>query len=193
MHGESNVKRTCVMSAAMLTLGVLGELYAEEAQKAPPKLERCSCFQTEAIHSFGGIFLAGQPTAEGFTEAKKAGVRTVVNLRAAAELNWDEKAQVERLGMRYVHVPIASSEAMTDEVLSRMRELLKDKSGRPILVHCFSAGRVGAVWLAHRVLDDGLSIAAAVEEAKTVGLRREEYIRKATDYVQRMQARSVKP
>lgn len=183
------MRRAGVFSAVILTFGALGHLLAAEAGKRPSKLERCSCFQTEAIHEFDRIFLAGQPTPEGFAEAQKADVRTVVNLRAASELNWDEKAHVEGLGMKYIHVPISSSEAMTDEIFAQLRELLKDKSRRPILVHCFSAGRVGAAWLAHRILDDGLSLESAVEEAKTVGLRKEDYIRKATDYVQRMQAK----
>jgi uncharacterized protein (TIGR01244 family) len=108
-------------------------------------------------------------------------------------LNWDEKAHVERLGMKYIHVPIASLDALTDEVFAQLRELLKDKSRRPMLVHCATAGRVGAVWIVHRVLEDGLSVDAAVEEAKTVGLRKEDFIHKATDHVQRMQAKANKP
>ena len=60
-----------------------------------------------------------------------------------------------------------------------------------MLVHCFSAGRVGATWLAHRVLDDGLTVEAAVAEAKTIGLKKEDFIAKATDYVQRMKRRRI--
>ncbi len=139
------MQRAGVFSAVILTFGALGPLLAAEAGKVPSKLERCSCFQTEAIHEFDRIFLAGQPTPGGFAEAQKAGVRTVVNLRAASELNWDEKAHVEGLGMKYIHVPIPSSEAMTDEIFAQLRDLLKDNSRRPILVHCFSAGRVAQV------------------------------------------------
>ena len=187
------MNQTGVISATMLFFGVLGRLLPAETQKEPPKLERCSCFQVQAIHRYADVFLAGQPTAEGLTEAKKAGVRTVINLRAASELDWDEKAQVERLGMNYVNVPIASSEALTDEVFSRLRDVLKDHTRRPVLMHCHSAGRVGAAWLAYRALDDGLSVASAVEEAKTIGLRKEDYLRKAVDYVQRMQSKAEKP
>jgi hypothetical protein len=59
------------------------------------------------------------------------------------------------------------------------------------LVHCFSAGRVGAAWLAHRVLDDGLSVEAALDEANTIGLKKDDYIQKAKDYVQRMKAKAA--
>ena len=106
------------------------------------------------------------------------------------QTNWTgtRKATVEGLGMQFVHVPIASAEALTDEVFAKMRELLKDKTKRPMLVHCFSAGRVGATWLAHRVLDDGLTVEAALAEAKEIGLKKEDFIAKATEYVQRMKA-----
>jgi hypothetical protein len=62
-----------------------------------------------------------------------------------------------------------------------------------MLVHCFSAGRVGATWLAHRVLDDGLTVEAAVAEAKTIGLKKEDFIAKATDYVRRMKEKKDQP
>ncbi len=181
-----NMNRPIAVSVVCLTIAIGGQLLSAEAKQDAPELTSCSCFQANGIHEFGGVFLAGQPTPEGFAEAQKAGVRTVVNLRAANELNWDEKATVVELGMQYVHVPVASADALTDDVFQQMRQLLKDKTKRPMLVHCFSAGRVGATWLAHRVLDDGLTVEAAVAEAKTIGLKKEEYIAKATDYVRRM-------
>jgi uncharacterized protein (TIGR01244 family) len=188
------MSRPIAVSVLCLMIAAGGRLFSAEAKKEAPKpeackLESCSCFQAKTIHEFGGVFLAGQPTPAGFAEAKKAGVRTVVNLRAANELDWNEKATVEGLGMQFVHVPIASAEALTDEVFAKMRELLKDKTKRPMLVHCFSAGRVGATWLAHRVLDDGLTVEAALAEAKEIGLKKEDFIAKATDYIQRMKAK----
>ena len=181
------------VSVLCLTIALGGQLLSAEAKKDAPELTSCSCFQANVIHEFGGVFLAGQPTPEGFAEAQKAGVRTVVNLRAANELDWDEKATVVELGMQYVHVPVASADALTDDVFQQMRQLLKDKTKRPMLVHCFSAGRVGATWLAHRVLDDGLTVEAAVAEAKKIGLKKEEYLAKATEYVRRMKEKRDQP
>lgn len=181
------MKRTMTVAVLCLTIANGGRLMSAEPGKGAPELTPRSCFQAKGIHEFGGVFLAGQPTPEGFSEAQKAGVRTVVNLRADSELDWDEKATVVALGMQYVHVPIASADALTDDVFDQMRRLLKDKAKRPMLVHCFSAGRVGAAWLAHRVLDGGLTVEAAVAEARKIGLNSENFIAKATDYVKRMQ------
>jgi uncharacterized protein (TIGR01244 family) len=167
-------------------------LLGEEAGKGLSQPERCACFEMPTVHRAGDVYMAGQLTPEGYTEAQEQGVRTVVNLRTAAELDWDEKTHVERLGMRYIHVPVASSDAMTDDVFARLRELFRDSGQRPILVKCRSAGRVAAAWLAYRVLDDEMSLEPALQEARAVGLRKEDYIRKTTDYVRRMQGVSAR-
>ena len=70
------------------------------------------------------------------------------------------------------------------EVFDQAREQLKTAE-RPILLHCASANRVGAVWLPYRVLDGGLSWDHALAEAKTVGLKSPDYEAKAKDYIQR--------
>lgn len=64
---------------------------------------------------------------------------------------------------------IATS-VLTDAVFDETRAWLTDDGKKPLLLHCHSANRVGAIWLAHRVLDDGLMLAAAEREATLVGL-----------------------
>jgi ubiquinone/menaquinone biosynthesis C-methylase UbiE len=65
------------------------------------------------------------------------------------------------------------------------------------MLHCGSANRVGAVWLTYRVLDQGVPIETAIEEAKTIGLRSPEYEAKARDYIHRhaddLREQSIRP
>jgi protein tyrosine phosphatase (PTP) superfamily phosphohydrolase (DUF442 family) len=56
---------------------------------------------------------------------------------------------------------------------------------RPLLFHCASANRVGALWLPYRVLDNGITYDAALAEAKQVGLRAPGMETKAKDYIER--------
>ena len=72
-----------------------------------------------------------------------------------------------------------------------VRELLNDTSRRPMILHCASANRVGAVWLVHRVIDDGLDYDVALAEAKKVGLRSAEYQQAAESYLRRTLAHST--
>ncbi|MDF1813784.1 MAG: DUF3365 domain-containing protein, partial [Verrucomicrobiales bacterium] len=54
---------------------------------------------------------------------------------------------------------------------------------RPLLLHCGSSNRAGAVWLAARALDQGVELEKAVEDAKLVGLKKEAYEEKARAYI----------
>ncbi len=147
------------------------------------RLEPAKCGSVKQLHVLDDIFLAGQPTAEDFQEFKKRGVKAVLNLRPKGEMDFDEAAAIKKLDLKYHSLPIASPEALTDEMFEKARKLLNSKEERPILVHCASANRVGAIWLAHRVLDGGLTYDAALAEAKLVGLKAPALEAKAKAYI----------
>jgi len=137
------------------------------------------------IHVFEDIYLASQPKPEDFAQAKRIGVKTVINLRHAAEIkDFDEKQVVESEGMIYINIPFLDPAELTDTVFDMVRKHLKS-AVRPILLHCASANRVGAVWLPYRVLDGGLIYDEALAEAKTVGLRSPAYESNAREYIEK--------
>ncbi len=137
----------------------------------------------QRLHTYQGIFLASQPSAADFEQAAQGGIRTVLNLRHGAEQpDFDEQAHVESLGLNYLHRPWNGPGEMTDGVVDELREVL-NSAERPILFHCASSNRVGAVWLAYRALDGGLSIEAALAEARTAGLKSPAYEQRAIEYV----------
>ena len=149
------------------------------------KLEPYECGSITRMHTFGGVFLASQPKPADFEQAKNGGVKTVVNLRPESEIkDFDEPAVVAKLGLKYVNVPFGSPAQMSDAVLDRARDVL-NTAERPILMHCSSANRAGAVWLVWRALDGGLAVDDAVAEAKVVGLASPELEGMARAYVAR--------
>ncbi len=74
--------------------------------------------------------------------------------------------------MEYFNIPVGR-EGFSPEIVSKFRDILADSANRPILVHCASSNRVGAMWYIHQVLDNGESESSALEEAKKIGLRSE--------------------
>jgi uncharacterized protein (TIGR01244 family) len=114
-----------------------------------------------------GITTAGQPTAEGLAAAAAAGVKTVIDLRGVKEDRGmaDEKAAVEKLGMSYVTLPVDGAGGVTFDNAKTLDQLLKQAPG-PVLVHCASGNRVGAL-LALRAemngtkADDALALGVA--------------------------------
>jgi uncharacterized protein (TIGR01244 family) len=149
------------------------------------KLEPATCGKIARVHRLADVYLAGQPTAEDLAEAKRLGIKTVLNLRPDAELKgFDEPAAVEAAGLAYVHIPFAGADDLNDAIFDMAREQLKSVE-RPLLFHCASANRVGALWLPYRVLDNRIAYDAALAEAKQVGLRTPAMETKAKDYIER--------
>lgn len=146
-------------------------------------LAPAQCGSMSPLHVLDGILFAGQPSAEDLDQAQRLGVKTVINLRHAAEIaDFDEGQAVESRGMRYVNVPFGKAEELTAAVFDKLRAELRD-SKRPILLHCASANRVGAVWLPYRVLDGRLDVEPALAEAQAIGLRSAAYEARARAYV----------
>jgi uncharacterized protein (TIGR01244 family) len=112
----------------------------------------------------------GQPRVEHFAKLKGEGVKAVLNLRQPTEHRADEeRAAVEQAGLKYFNIPVNfqnPSEAQVDEFL----KITDDASNRPMFIHCTAAVRVGAFWTIRRAVRDGLSVDAALEEGKKVGM-----------------------
>lgn len=116
-----------------------------------------------------GITAAGQPSAAALEAAAKAGFKSVIDLRTLAEeRGFDEQATVEGLGMSYVNLPVEGAAGVSYANAGALDKLLAELP-KPILVHCASSNRVGAL-LALRAKADGADSAAALELGIANGL-----------------------
>ena len=132
-----------------------------------------------------GIATAGQPDAAAWSALAGAGFKAVVDLREASEpRGHDEVGAIARAGLRYLPLPV-SHDALGDRQFDVIRAFLRDPLNRPVLVHCQSANRVGALLLPYMVLDEHLPIEEAQRRAVDVGLRSPDYAALALDYVKR--------
>jgi CrcB protein len=132
------------------------------------------------------LVTGGQPTADHLAAFKAAGGVLVLDLRHPREPRpLDQPATLERLGIEYVVVPVVADTA-TDETLDRIRATLRAAKGRKILFHCASASRVGAALIPYLVLDEEMAEEDAIAQALRVGLRSEELLGWAVDYVRRL-------
>ncbi len=159
----------------------------EDVQPAEIQIEAVTEAQlgsTPNLHRSGSIWLAGQPTPEDLATAKSEGVQTVITLRQDGEIDWDEAAAAQQIGLEFVSIPFRGAENLTDEIFNEVRQILEQSSQKPVLLHCATANRVGAVWLPYRVLDQGVELEQAIQEAREVGLRDEAYEQRARDYIQ---------
>ncbi len=116
-----------------------------------------------------GVAAAGQPAPEALQKLKEMGFRTVVSLRTEREGASQERPIVERQGLRYVSVPV-TSESLSFADAAAVEKVLSDAGARPVLLHCASSNRVGAVWALIQACR-GKSDAEAEEAGMAAGMR----------------------
>jgi uncharacterized protein (TIGR01244 family) len=116
-----------------------------------------------------GITAAGQPSAAALQAAAKSGYKSVIDLRALSEdRGFDEEATVEGLGMSYASLPVEGAAGVSYANAGQLDKLLAELP-KPILLHCSSGNRVGAL-LALRAKAGGMDDGAALELGVANGL-----------------------
>ena len=121
------------------------------------------------VRPVDGISAAGQPDAAAFKIFADSGYAAVIDLRTEREnRGLDEEAVVEGLGMDYVLMPIGDTAAINFDNARRLDELLK-KYDEPVLIHCGSSNRVGAL-LALRESLNGADNEGALQAGRDGGL-----------------------
>lgn len=122
----------------------------------------------------GKVYFGGQPTADALRAAPERGIKVVVNLRSTPEveaLGFDEPALATELGMRYVSIPVTSA-TFGPSNADRLKTLLSETPG-PVLIHCASSNRVGAVWALYLHRHRNVPLGDAIEHGRIAGLRSE--------------------
>jgi uncharacterized protein (TIGR01244 family) len=119
------------------------------------------------------VAAAGQPSADALGKLKALGFKTVINLRPVEEapVVAEEERIVEAQGLRYVSVPVTPATFSAHDVES-VRKVLEEPGIGPVLLHCASSNRVGAVWglLARQ---RGRTLQEAEAEANRAGISSE--------------------
>ena len=162
--------------ALVLAIGV--PVFAQVTKQERPGIVNFS--RVDAVVACGGA--TETAALEGLA---KDGFKSVINLRQATEQNANieqNSARARELGLKYIHIPF-NTQQLDPKVIDNFLAAIADKNNQPAYVHCGSASRVGSVWLAKRVIQDGWPIDKATEEAKAIGLRGEPLERFALDYI----------
>jgi uncharacterized protein (TIGR01244 family) len=133
------------------------------------------------------IATGGQPKPGELASVKREGFRTIINLREPTEYDAAaEAAEAQRLGLRYISIPVRTADPKDDQV-DAFLAALADRKLLPVFVHCGSGNRVAAFWMIARVLVDGWEFEDAEREARMVGLKSAHLREFAYEYICRHQ------
>jgi uncharacterized protein (TIGR01244 family) len=156
-----------ILAAALVVL--TGCATTAGAQRTAPELAVAG-----AKTPVPGVLVTGQPTEAQLREASEKGYGTVINLRPADEPGAlsTEAVLVQRLGMRMVQIPISGAKDLTPQNVKRFAAALDGaaKDGRPVLAHCSSGNRVGALFALKAYQLEGKSEQQALDEGRKAGL-----------------------
>lgn len=128
---------------------------------------------TSELHNVGELsprlIRGAQPTEKGFETLKQQGVNTVINLRPEDP---SEKAAVEKLGMRSVHLPLPAVGTPTNEQALQFLSIVTDPANGKSFFHCQRGiDRTGAMAAAYRIAVQGWSVEQAAAEMRQFGFK----------------------
>jgi protein-tyrosine phosphatase len=158
---------------AVLVIAIAG-MGRERLRGRPYAFEHVDVPGVENAGRVGPRLLRGaQPSTAGFAALQRLGVRIVVSLTIGRDDQHDERDIVERLGMRYVHLPWSAMHEPPPEHVTAFLDLIRGHPDEVVFVHC-KAGvdRTGVMVASYRVLVEHWRAADAVAEMNAFGFHR---------------------
>ena len=124
------------------------------------------------VKPVNGITSSGQPDKAALEVFAESGYAVVIDMRGPNENRGmdDYQGAVEATGMQYLAFPVVGAGQVSFETAVKLDEVLRGMDG-PVLLHCGSGNRVGAV-LALRESLNGASHEESIQFGKDAGLTR---------------------
>lgn len=117
-----------------------------------------------------GLHAAGQPGPGDWSALRRNGLASVLNLRPPSEQpGLDEPALVGGQGLSYGSLPVTGAADLGRDAVIAFDDLLR-RLPRPILVHCASGNRVGALFALRAAWLEGADRASALALGRSAGL-----------------------
>jgi len=160
------MQRSAVLSIALVLAACGGERFtvADPIACDIPGLQNC--------RQSGDVVFSAQPSPAALQQLKNQGFTTIVSTRGLAELDWDERAVVESLGMRFVQIPMENPvTGITDAQVTALDSVLTAQQG-PVALHCGSGNRVAGLWGAWLADRKGVDATEALRLAELAGMTR---------------------
>lgn len=124
-----------------------------------------------AVSPAPGIISAGRLGPADVERVRAAGIRHVIDLTPDPETpDFDEATAVRAAGLAYSNLPLRGPADLTRENVLAFDALMRD-ARRPVLVHCASGNRVGAMAALRSAWVEGRPLEEAMAVGRTWGLK----------------------
>ena len=127
-----------------------------------------------------GLMTGGCPSDADLIRLKQAGFKTALDLRPSSEWNGEDFAgRVERAGLVFLQLPVSGLDTVDDEQIRQFWAYWNDASLKPMLVHCASGNRVGALLALSAYQHGQLDAEQAIQKGQAAGLKASEPVVRA--------------
>ncbi|MBW3551544.1 MAG: hypothetical protein KY442_12340 [Proteobacteria bacterium] len=151
------------LTALVALLAVTGCASSREPAELPALVD--------AVSPAPGVVSAGRLEPADIGRVRAAGIRHVIDLTPDAETpDFDEATAVRAAGLAYSNLPLRGPVDLTRENALAFDALVRDAK-RPVLVHCASGNRVGAMAALRAAWVEGHQLEEAVLIGKAWGLK----------------------
>lgn len=134
------------------------------------------------------LYRGAQPTAEGFRELEKMGVKTVLNLRAFHS----DTDLLEGTALRYEYISFKAWHPEDEDVVKFLK-IVTDKKKIPIFVHCqHGSDRTGTMVAIYRIIVQGWTKRDAIKEMTQGGYGFHTIWEDLIDYIQQLDVDRIK-
>ena len=113
------------------------------------------------------VFIGPQPSPDDLEDARRLGIKTVIDFRLPSETDSPNETLVKRFGLDYVHIPVDKalpSERQIDDLDSAML----NKQG-PFLLYCATGARAALLLALSRARQKGWTAEQTFAHAQTMG------------------------
>ena len=134
------------------------------------------------------LYRGAQPTAEGMKRLHEMGVKTVINLRAFHS----DRDEIGDTPLAYAHIRMIAVFPEEDEIVHALR-ILNDAERAPVFVHCMhGADRTGAVIAIYRIVMEGWTKEAAIDEMVHGGFGHHSIFKNLTTFIRELDVERIK-
>lgn len=147
-----------VRSAALAVLATLA--FASSAPAQTPRIDNFAKVNP-------AYFRGAQPVGRDYADLAALGIKTIVDLTSGEDALQDERDVVEQHGMQYVHIPMSTRRAPTDQEIAAFLAVVNGAASQPVYVHCVGGRhRTGVMTAIYRMTKDGWTGDQAFKEMK---------------------------
>jgi tyrosine-protein phosphatase SIW14 len=118
------------------------------------------------------LYRGAQPAKGGMQKLAELGIKTVINLRGAGDGTRAEEREAEAAGLVYFNIPLKPYRRPEADRIERILSIINTPENQPVFIHCQRGkDRTGTVVAVYRIRHDNWTAAAALQEARTQGMR----------------------